>query len=189
MLQDNAVCSLMYVGDVVFLRNFPFTLYAIHSGHQGREQILRHFWPPTDDEPSRSEFTAPLGLELSTGLSFDQRQAQWRIGLFWRQIHALSAKSCRSLAPNRHSSEPALLQQTKSGQAGHVGTRRSTLPHGHKKGHSSMGISRIRTYSAQANTLLRNRTVHGHLTLQIVYTSRIRMDLVQSVPRFTNDEE
>jgi hypothetical protein len=29
-------------------------------------------------------------LELSVGLSFDQRQAQWRIDLFWQQLHALS---------------------------------------------------------------------------------------------------
>ena len=38
------------------------------------------------------------------GLSFDQRQAQWRIDLFWQQLQALSARSCRSLARNLHSS-------------------------------------------------------------------------------------
>jgi len=35
-----------------------------------------------------------LVLELSVGLSFDQRQAQWRIDLFWQQLQALSARSC-----------------------------------------------------------------------------------------------
>ena len=35
---------------------------------------------------------------------FDQRQAQWRIDLFWQQLQALSARSCRSLARNLHSS-------------------------------------------------------------------------------------
>jgi len=34
-----------------------------------------------------------LVLELSVGLSFDQRQAQWRIDLFWQQLQALSALS------------------------------------------------------------------------------------------------
>ena len=43
-------------------------------------------------------------LELSVGLSFDQRQAQWRIDLFWQQLQALSARPCRSLARNLHSS-------------------------------------------------------------------------------------
>jgi len=45
-----------------------------------------------------------LVLELSVGLSFDQRQAQWRIDLFWRRLQALSALSCRSLALNLLSS-------------------------------------------------------------------------------------
>ena len=45
-----------------------------------------------------------LVLELSVGLSFDQRQAQWRIYLFWQQLQALSARYCRSLARNLHSS-------------------------------------------------------------------------------------
>ena len=43
-------------------------------------------------------------LELSVGLSFDQRQAPWGTGLFWRQLQALSALPCRSLARNLHSS-------------------------------------------------------------------------------------
>ena len=45
-----------------------------------------------------------LVLELSVGLSFDQRQAQWRIDLFWQQLQALSARSCRSIARNLLSS-------------------------------------------------------------------------------------
>ena len=45
-----------------------------------------------------------LVLELSVGLSFDQRQALWRIDLFLRQLRALSARSCRSQARNLHSS-------------------------------------------------------------------------------------
>jgi len=34
----------------------------MHGGHQGRERIPRNFGPPTDDEPFRYEFTAPLGF-------------------------------------------------------------------------------------------------------------------------------
>ena len=64
----------------------------------------RNFGPPTDDEPFRHELQHRLVLELSVGLSFDQRQAQWRIDLFWLQLQALSARSCRSLARNLHSS-------------------------------------------------------------------------------------
>jgi len=60
-----------------------------------------------------------LVLELSVGLSFDQRQAQRRIDLsplgalvprrtlqdlLWRRLQALSALSCRSLARNLLSS-------------------------------------------------------------------------------------
>ena len=33
----------------------------MHGGHQERERIPRNFGPPTDDEPLRYEFTAPLG--------------------------------------------------------------------------------------------------------------------------------
>ena len=44
------------------------------------------------------------GLPSAVGLSFDQRQAQWRIDLFWQQLQALSARSCRSLERNLHSS-------------------------------------------------------------------------------------
>jgi len=34
---------------------------VMHGGHQGRERIPRNFGPPTDDEPFRYEFAAPLG--------------------------------------------------------------------------------------------------------------------------------
>ena len=54
--------------------------------------------------PSVMNLQHRLVLELSVGLSFDQRQAQWRIDLFWRQLQALSARSYRSLARNMHSS-------------------------------------------------------------------------------------
>jgi len=54
--------------------------------------------------PSVMNLQHRLVLELSAGLSFDQRQAQWRIDLFWQQLQALSARSCRSLARNLHSS-------------------------------------------------------------------------------------
>ena len=54
--------------------------------------------------PSVMNFQHRLVLELSVGLPFDQRQAQWRIDLFRRQLQALSALSCRSLARNLHSS-------------------------------------------------------------------------------------
>ena len=50
--------------------------------------------------PSVMSLQHRLVLELSVGLLFDQRQAQWRIDLFWRQLQALSARSCRSLARN-----------------------------------------------------------------------------------------
>ena len=52
----------------------------------------------------RTNLQHRLVLELSEGLPFDRRQAQWRIDLFWRQLQALSARSCRSLARNLHSS-------------------------------------------------------------------------------------
>ena len=54
--------------------------------------------------PSVLNLQHRLVLELSVGLSFDQRQAQWRIYLFWQRLQALSARSCRSLARNLHSS-------------------------------------------------------------------------------------
>ena len=38
------------------------------------------------------------------GTEANERQAQWRIDLFWQQLQALSARSCRSLARNLHSS-------------------------------------------------------------------------------------
>ena len=50
--------------------------------------------------PSVMNLQHRLVLELSVGLSFDQRQAQWRIDLFRQQLQALSALSCRSLARN-----------------------------------------------------------------------------------------
>ena len=34
---------------------------VMHGGHRGRERIPRNFGPPTDDEPFRYEFAAPLG--------------------------------------------------------------------------------------------------------------------------------
>ena len=34
---------------------------VMHGGLQGRERIPRKFGPPTDDEPFRYEFAAPLG--------------------------------------------------------------------------------------------------------------------------------
>jgi len=34
---------------------------AMHGGHQGRERIPMNFGPPTDDEPFRYKFKAPLG--------------------------------------------------------------------------------------------------------------------------------
>ena len=37
----------------------------MHGGHQGRERIPRNFGPPTDDEPFRYEFTAPLGTYMN----------------------------------------------------------------------------------------------------------------------------
>jgi len=52
----------------------------------------------------RTNLQHRLVLELSEGLPFDRRQAQWRIDLFWRQLQALSARSCRSLARNLRSS-------------------------------------------------------------------------------------
>ena len=48
----------------------------------------------------RTNLQHRLVLELSEGLPFDRRQAQWRIDLFWRQLQALSARPCRSLARN-----------------------------------------------------------------------------------------
>ena len=54
--------------------------------------------------PSVMSLQHRLVLELSVGLSFDQRQAQWRIDLFWRQLQALSARSCHLIARNLHSS-------------------------------------------------------------------------------------
>jgi len=54
--------------------------------------------------PSVMNLQHRLVLELSVGLSFDQRQAQWRIDLFWRQLQAISARSYRSLARDLHSS-------------------------------------------------------------------------------------
>jgi len=39
----------------------------MHGGHQGRERIFRNFGPPTDDEPFRYEFTAPLGTYIIRG--------------------------------------------------------------------------------------------------------------------------
>ena len=53
--------------------------------------------------PSVLNLQHRLVHELSAGLSFDQRQAQWRIHLFWRQLQTLSARFCRPLARNLHS--------------------------------------------------------------------------------------
>jgi hypothetical protein len=50
--------------------------------------------------PSVMHLQQRLLLELSVGLSFDQMQTQWRIDLFWLQLQASSARSCRSLARN-----------------------------------------------------------------------------------------
>ena len=44
----------------------------MRGGHRGRERIPRNFGPPADDELFRYEFAAPLGIELSVGLSFNQ---------------------------------------------------------------------------------------------------------------------
>jgi len=52
--------------------------------------------------PSIMNLQHRLVLELSVGLSFDQRQAKWRIDLFWQQLQTLSARSCRALARNLH---------------------------------------------------------------------------------------
>ena len=54
--------------------------------------------------PSVVNLQHRLVLELSVGLSFDQRQAPWRIDLFWQQLQAFSALSCRSPARNLLSS-------------------------------------------------------------------------------------
>ena len=34
----------------------------MRGGHQGKKRIHRDFGPPTDDEPFRYEFAAPLGV-------------------------------------------------------------------------------------------------------------------------------
>jgi len=54
--------------------------------------------------PSVMYLQRRLVLGLSVGLSFNQKQPPWRIDLFWRQLQALSALSCQSLARNLHSS-------------------------------------------------------------------------------------
>ena len=41
--------------------NYLTSISTIYGGHQGRERIPRNFGPPTDDEPFRYEFAAPLG--------------------------------------------------------------------------------------------------------------------------------
>jgi hypothetical protein len=41
--------------------------------------------------PSAMNLQHRLVREQSMGLSFDQRQAQWRINLFWRQLHAITS--------------------------------------------------------------------------------------------------
>jgi len=45
---------------IIYHFDFKFIL-VMHGGHQGRERIPRNFGPPTDDEPFRYEFAAPLG--------------------------------------------------------------------------------------------------------------------------------
>ena len=44
-------------------------------------------------DPSVVNLQHRLVLELSLGLSFDQRQGPWRIDLFWRQLQAMSVVS------------------------------------------------------------------------------------------------
>jgi len=59
----------------------------MHGGHQSRERIPRNFGPHRQMmNPSVVNLQRRLVLEVSVGLSFDQRQAQWRIDLFWRQL-------------------------------------------------------------------------------------------------------
>ena len=46
---------------VATISHGPSVRHRLHGGHQGRERIPRNFGPPTDDEPFRYEFAAPLG--------------------------------------------------------------------------------------------------------------------------------
>jgi hypothetical protein len=57
-------------------------------------------------DPSVVNLQHRLVLELSLGLSFDQRQGPWRIDLFWRQLQAISV--VRTISPIT-SAEPELF--------------------------------------------------------------------------------
>ena len=87
---------MLYVTFTSTLHLWRFLGYCLWSWSTvGHRQMMN---------PSVMNLQHRLVLELSVGLSFDQRQAQWRIDLFWQQLQALSSRSCRSLARNLHSS-------------------------------------------------------------------------------------